>query len=78
MYKIYFSTVELRSLRNRPELPKAIPLEIETREDALASAFALMENKSVVWRIEDGDGFKMTRADLEIAYEQKTCRWPYT
>jgi len=50
--------------------------DFATKELALEAAFALIEQKQIVWRIEGPDGFKIGRRDLDVLYNGKTGKWP--
>jgi hypothetical protein len=62
--------------RGQPEPANLAVDDFATKELALEAAFALIEQKQIVWRIEGPDGFKIGRRDLDVLYNDKTGIWP--
>ncbi len=62
--------------RGAPEPANLAVDDCATKELAVQAAFALIEQKQIVWRIEGPDGFKLGRRDLDVLYNDKTGIWP--
>jgi|HubBroStandDraft_6_1064221.scaffolds.fasta_scaffold649977_1 hypothetical protein len=77
-YKVFYTDRKLPEGVSQPDLSKLIPFVFDSRDVALDKAFVLIENKAVVWKIEGHDGFQMSRAEIDTAYQSKTGRWPST
>ncbi|MFZ2163110.1 MAG: hypothetical protein WAW02_12905 [Sideroxyarcus sp.] len=51
-----------------PDLAYVIPLNFVTRDEALNKAFKLINNGTIVWKIEGPNGFFLNRERVEIEY----------
>jgi len=62
--------------RKQPEPPGLEPADFPTKELALDGAFALIEQKRIVWRVEGPDGYRVARRDMDVLYNDKMGKWP--
>ncbi len=77
-YRVFYTDVKLPSGQSQPDFSKLAPFAFDSLNVALEKAFVLIEHRAIVWKIDGPDGFQMSRAQVENAYESKTGKQPGT
>ncbi len=79
VYRVFatYSDVTLSPGQSEPDYSLLTPYVFDTKELALANAFAFLDSQAAIaWQIDGPDGFLMGRRKIERAYFAKFGRWP--
>jgi hypothetical protein len=67
-YSVYYTDSRRHGAPGEPDYQTLVPLTYNTRNAAFASAFRLIEQKAVVWRILGPGKFLMNRDEIESTF----------
>ncbi|OHC84182.1 MAG: hypothetical protein A3J87_03470 [Sideroxydans sp. RIFOXYB12_FULL_59_6] len=66
-YSLYYTDLPLPA-DARPDLSLLVPLDFLSKEEALETAFKVIYQGGVAWKIEGPQGLKLDRAEIESEY----------